>query len=175
MGTTPSKVRQQPAPAKMPPQSSTRIPGILMLVFAVALVALAIWAPEAEKTWRQVYDPVGHWWLSTLIAALPVIVLLGTLAILHVQAHNAALLGLLTAVIVAVGVFHMPAKLAAKTTLYGAAYGFLPIGWIILNVIFMYQLTADRGHAIVATVRPSKPSPEQEPRGLLSPVPPGIL
>ncbi|HLJ78286.1 MAG TPA: L-lactate permease [Acidobacteriaceae bacterium] len=116
-----------------------------MLLFAIALIAVAIWAPEAEKTWHQVYDPVGHWWLSTLIAALPVIVLLGTLAILHVQAHNAALLGLLTAVVVAIGVFHMPAKLAAKTTLYGAAYGFLPIGWIILNVIFMYQLTADRG------------------------------
>ena len=145
MATTPGKVRQQTPPAKMPPQSSNRIPGILMLLFAIALIAVAIWAPEAEKTWHQVYDPVGHWWLSTLIAALPVIVLLGTLAILHVQAHNAALLGLLTAVVVAIGVFHMPAKLAAKTTLYGAAYGFLPIGWIILNVIFMYQLTADRG------------------------------
>lgn len=145
MGTTPSKVRQQPALAKMPPQSSNRIPGILMLLFAIALVAVAIWAPEAAKTWQQNYDPLNHWWLSTLLAALPVIVLLGTLAIMHVQAHNAALLGLATAIIVAAGVFHMPAKLAAKTTLYGAAFGFLPIGWIILNVIFMYQLTSDTG------------------------------
>jgi len=116
-----------------------------MLLFAIALIAVAIWAPEAGKAWQQTYDPTGHWQLSTLLAALPVIVLLGTLALMHVQAHNAALLGLVTAIIVAAGVFHMPAKLAAKTTLYGAAFGFLPIGWIILNVIFMYQLTTDRG------------------------------
>ena len=147
MSATPSSRTPVPQPplAKLPPKSSTRIPGILMLVFAVALFAVAIWAPEAAKTWQQNYDPTGHWQLSTLLAALPVIVLLGTLAIMHVQAHNAALLGLATSILIASGVFHMPAKLAAKTTLYGAAFGFLPIGWIILNVIFMYQLTTDTG------------------------------
>jgi len=80
-----------------------------------------------------------------LAAALPIVVLLGTLAVLRIKAHYAAILGLLTAVAVAVGVFHMPARMAARTSLYGAAYGLLPIGWIILNVIFMYQLTTETG------------------------------
>ena len=103
--------------------------------------------------WPQVYDPLNNVYLSTILAALPVVVLLGGLAFLKLQAHIAALLGLVSALVVAVVVFGMPASLAGATAVYGAAYGLLPIGWIILNVIFLYQLTNERG--LFATLRGS--------------------
>lgn len=96
-------------------------------------------------TWSQNYDPLGSPLLSTLLAALPVVVLLGTLAFLHVKAHWSALLGLASALVIAVVVFRMPGRMLTATALFGAAYGLLPIGWIILNVIFLYQLTEKRG------------------------------
>jgi len=95
--------------------------------------------------WPQVYDPLGNAVASTIFAALPVVVLLGSLAFMRLQAHTAALLGLLSALAVAILVFGMPASLAGATAAYGAAYGLMPIGWIILNVIFLYQLTHERG------------------------------
>jgi len=95
--------------------------------------------------WPQVYDPVHAAWLSTLLAALPIIVLLGGLAVFRLRAHVAALLGLGTALAVSVAVFTMPAGLALRTAAMGAAYGLFPIGWIILNVIFLYQLTVETG------------------------------
>jgi len=95
--------------------------------------------------WPQVYDPVHAAWLSTLLAALPIIVLLGGLAVFRLRAHVAALLGLGTALAVSVAVFTMPAGLAMRTAAMGAAYGLFPIGWIILNVIFLYQLTVETG------------------------------
>jgi lactate permease len=95
--------------------------------------------------WPQVYDPLQNVFFSTLFAALPVVVLLGSLAFLKLQAHIAAVLGLASALGVATLVFGMPWSLAGATAAYGAAYGLMPIGWIILNVIFLYQLTNDRG------------------------------
>ena len=96
-------------------------------------------------TWTQVYDPLGHWWLSTLVASLPVVVLLGALAILRMKAHFAALLGLAASMLIAVGVFGMPGKMGVMAAIYGAGYGLFPIGWIILNVIFMYDLNCAAG------------------------------
>ena len=74
-------------------------------------------------TWTQLYDPLGNWWLSTLVAALPIVVLLGLLAVLHVKPHWAALAGAATAVLAAIVVFGMPASLAAVSFLYGVAFG----------------------------------------------------
>lgn len=113
-------------------------------------------------TWTQNYDPFGNALLSTLIAALPVVVLLGAIAWLHIRIHFAALLGLGVALAVAVGAFHMPAKAAAATTLYGAGYGLFPIGWIILNLIFLYQLTVDKG--LFAVLRGSLANLAPDPR-----------
>jgi lactate permease len=95
--------------------------------------------------WSQVYDPFGNEFLSTIVAALPIIVLLGGLAFFHIKAHWAALLGLLVALGVAVLAFGMPGAMAGKTAVYGALFGLLPIGWIVLNVIFLYNLTNDVG------------------------------
>ncbi len=99
----------------------------------------------AAGTWAQSYDPTGHWWLSTILAALPVIVLLATMAILHMKAHVAAVVGLLTALAIAILVYQMPVRLALTTTAFGAATGLFPICWIILPVIFLYQLTVKTG------------------------------
>ncbi|MBI2927653.1 MAG: L-lactate permease [Verrucomicrobia bacterium] len=95
--------------------------------------------------WIQNYDPLGNAALSTLVAAIPVVVLLGSIALLRIRIHYAALLSLAVALAVAVFVFQMPAQTAAATTVYGAAFGLFPIGWIILNLIFLYQLTVDKG------------------------------
>ena len=95
--------------------------------------------------WQQIYDPAGSPVLSTLWAALPVIVLLGALGFFKIQAHVAALLGLAAALGIAIFVFHMPAVMAGKTALLGGMYGLLPIGWIVINVIFLYKLTESTG------------------------------
>jgi lactate permease len=95
--------------------------------------------------WAQVYDPFGSMVLSTLVAALPVVVLLGAIGLFEVRAHIAAAMGLATALLVAIVGFGMPAPMAAAAAGYGAAFGLLPIGWIILNVIFLYQLTSEAG------------------------------
>jgi lactate permease len=94
--------------------------------------------------WQQNYDPL-HGPLSTITAAMPLLVLLGLLASRRVPAYVAALAGLATALIVAIAVVGMPAPLAGRAALYGAAYGLLPIGWIVLNVIFLYRITEARG------------------------------
>ncbi|MBL9188129.1 MAG: L-lactate permease [Opitutaceae bacterium] len=100
-------------------------------------------------TWSQNYAPVGGIGTSALIAAIPVVVLLGLLAFWHVRAHIAALIALAVAGAVAVFVYGMPLSLAAAAAGYGAAFGLLPIGWLILNAIFIYQLSVETGQFAV--------------------------
>src|ERR1022692_2777588 len=95
--------------------------------------------------WHQIYDPLGNPLLSTALAALPVVVLLAAIGIFRVKAHYAALLGLAAALIIAIFVFGMPYVMAGKTAVYGVLQGLLPIGWIILNVIFLYKLAESTG------------------------------
>jgi lactate permease len=108
--------------------------------------------------WTQTYDPLGNLWLSTLVAALPVILLLALLASGRVTAHAAALVGLIAALLLAIFVYvpeqsgmtygervagWLPTMLAAAGN--GAAFGLLPIGWIVLMAIFLYNLTVETG------------------------------
>ena len=95
--------------------------------------------------WQQIYDPFGNMVVSTLLAAVPVAVMLVCLGFLHIKAHTAAGLGLVSALVIAIFAYGMPAEMAGKAALFGGFTGLLPIGWIVLNVIFMYQLTLDRG------------------------------
>lgn len=116
--------------------------GALLLICGVVFLFRT---NPAKGNWTQNYNPAGNWDLSTLLAALPVIALLGAMAILRLKAHVAAAIGLLTALTVAIAIYHMPMRLALTTTAYGAGYGLFPICWIILPVIFLYQLTVKTG------------------------------
>src|SRR2546426_4282172 len=115
-----------------------------------------------EPLWLQNYDPLRNVLLSTMVAALPVVVLLGSIALLKIRIHFSALLGLAVALAIALGVYRMPAKAAAATAVYGAAYGLFPIGWIILNLIFLYQLTVKKG--LFTVLRGSLASLAPDPR-----------
>ena len=95
--------------------------------------------------WQQVYHPLGNSILSVVVAALPIIVMLGGLGFLHMKAHIAAIAGLIVALVIAIFVYGMPSEMALKTAFMGGLFGLLPIGWIILNIIFLYKLTSDAG------------------------------
>ena len=95
--------------------------------------------------WQQVYDPFGNSLMSTIAAAVPVVTLLVLIATGAVKTHLAALIALLLAIVIAVLLFTMPAGLAIRASILGAVIGFFPIGWIVLNVIFMYRLTVATG------------------------------
>jgi len=133
-----------PAPSSAPSALSISIVVAAILTLLAGVVYLLETNPHSG-TWRQGYDPTGLWWLSTLLAAMPVVVLLGAMAIFRLKAHVAAVIGLLTALTIAIIVYHMPVRLALTTTAYGAGYGLFPICWIILPVIFLYQLTVKAG------------------------------
>jgi lactate permease len=95
--------------------------------------------------WTQIYDPLGHWWLSTLVAALPIIVLLGLLAGFKVKPHWCAIAGATTAVAVAIVFFKMPPMLAGLSFGYGVAFGVLKIAWIVLAAVYLYDISVETG------------------------------
>src|SRR5437879_8013021 len=96
-------------------------------------------------TWTQVYVLWGNWWLTTLLAALPIIVLFTLLAGLRVKPHWCAIAGAATAVVVAVLFFKMPAALEGMTFLYGVAFGILKIAWIVLAAVYLYDVSVHTG------------------------------
>ena len=95
--------------------------------------------------WNQVYDPFSNTVLSTIAAALPVVTLLVLIASNKVKAHIAAIIALIVANVIAIFLFTMPSGMALRATVLGAVTGFFPIGWIVLNVIFLYRLTVEKG------------------------------
>jgi lactate permease len=119
------------------------------------------------SSWIQVYDPLGSAWLSTLAAAFPIVVLLATLALLEWRAHMAALAGLVSALVVSVAIYGMPVPIAAATAAYGGAYGFLPIGWIILNAVFLYNLTVETGQFEIVKASVGRLSSDRRIQALL--------
>ena len=96
-------------------------------------------------TWTQNYDPLGHWWLSTLVAALPIVVLLGLLAGLKVRPHLCAIAGAVTALLCAAACFGMPVQLAAASFFYGVGFGLLKIVWIVVAAVFLYDISVETG------------------------------
>ena len=96
-------------------------------------------------SWQQIYDPFNNMLISTVLAAIPIVVMLVALGFLHIKAHFAAGLGLAAAVIVAVFAYNMPLDMAGRAAMYGGFTGLLPIGWIVLNIIFLQQLAEQNG------------------------------
>jgi lactate permease len=95
--------------------------------------------------WNQVYNPFGNTVLSTIAAAIPVVTLLILIASGKVKAHIAAIIAVILTNLIAIFIFTMPAEMSIRASLLGIVSGFFPIGWIVLNVIFLYQLTVATG------------------------------
>src|SRR5881398_2933578 len=95
--------------------------------------------------WDQIYNPLGNAALSTIAAAVPVVTLLVLIASGKVKAHLAAIIALIVANIIAIAIFTMPANMSIRASLLGVVVGFFPIGWIVLNVIFLYRITVETG------------------------------
>ena len=95
--------------------------------------------------WNQIYDPLNSKVLSTIAAALPVVTLLVLIASGKVKAHIAAVIALVVANIITILIYSMPAGMSVRASLLGVVAGFFPIGWIVLNVIFLYQVTVSTG------------------------------
>ena len=117
--------------------------------------------------WIQVYDPLANVWLSTLAAAFPIVLLLVALAVFEWKAQWAALAGLASALLVSVLIYGMPVTSAAATAVYGAAYGLFPIGWIILNAVFLYNLTVTTGQFEIVKASVARLSGDRRVQALL--------
>lgn len=119
-----------------------------------------------ETPWIQVYNPLGWTWLSTLVAGLPIVMLLGLLA-LGASAPRAALVGLASALAVAVLAHRMPVGMALAAAVYGACYGLFPIGWIVLAAVFLYHLTVRSGQFEIVKRSVAALSPDRRIQALL--------
>src|SRR3989441_5963150 len=118
-------------------------------------------------TWIQVYDPFGVWWLSTLVAALPVVVLLGLLAVFRVKPHWAAMAGAAPALVAASAVFHMPWSLSTASLLYGAGFGVLKIAWIVVAAVFLYDISVQTGQYEIMKQSVAAITPDRRLQALL--------
>lgn len=95
--------------------------------------------------WNQIYDPLHSPVLSTIAAAIPVVTLLVLIASGRVKAHIAAVIAVIITNLIAIFIFTMPAGMSLRASVLGIVTGFFPIGWIVLNVIFLYQVTVTTG------------------------------
>ena len=116
--------------------------------------------------WVQLYDPLGSAWLSTAMAAAPIVVLLGLL-VCEVSAHRAAMAGLLVSLLSAIWGYGMPASAAAGSALFGALFGLLPIGWIVLTAVFLFRLTVYAGQFEIVKRSVVALSPDRRMQALL--------
>jgi lactate permease len=97
--------------------------------------------------YRQILDPLAHsLGLSSLVAALPLAMLFVMLGVLRLRAWMASLLSLAVAIVIAIAVYHMPIGQTLLASGEGAVFGFFPILWIVINAIWVYQMTVQTGH-----------------------------
>src|SRR5215471_3484243 len=96
-------------------------------------------------TWKQIYDPLGSWPLSTLVAALPVLTLFFTLLVLRKRVWVSALAGMVMAVALAALVFRMPGGMIVAASLNGFVFGFFRIAWIVIASIYLYTVAVETG------------------------------
>jgi len=97
------------------------------------------------EPWVQNYDPFHFWILSTIVAALPVIVLFYLLAVKGTSAAIAAFGGAVTAILAASLAFGMPWTLSISTFFYGAAFGLVKIAWIVFAAVYLYDISVATG------------------------------
>ena len=133
------------APVPTPPHKRNPIPLVLTAVVLIITAIIFKQSPHLASPWPQSYDPAHFWLLSAALAALPLIVLLVAMAGLRIKGHISALLGLATALAIALAIFHMPVRLAILATGLGISYGLFPVCWIVFPVLFLYQLTVRSG------------------------------
>ncbi|GAA4311840.1 lactate permease LctP family transporter [Compostibacter hankyongensis] len=96
-------------------------------------------------TWSQPVDPLHNLVLSALIAVIPIVFIFWVLIIKKVKGYKASLMGLAVALLIAVLIYRMPVKLALLSTVHGALYGIFPICWIVITVIFLFNITLKSG------------------------------
>ncbi|WP_130866453.1 L-lactate permease [Acidipropionibacterium timonense] len=97
------------------------------------------------EAFRPDTNPLGHQWLSALVALLPILAMLITLGALRWKAHWAGIFSWAVALVVAITAFKMPVLMALSTSVQGFLYGLFPIVWILLSAIWMYQVTVISG------------------------------
>jgi lactate permease len=116
--------------------------------------------------WVQNYDPLGHAALSSLLAGMPIYVLLGLL-LAGASAPRAAVAGLATAVVMSITLFKMPVSAVTAAGFYGACVGLMPIGWIVFSAVFLFQLTVHSGQFDVVKRWVAMISPDRRMQALL--------
>src|SRR5574343_1779984 len=97
------------------------------------------------QPWMQIYDPAGNLWLSSLVAALPIIFFFVALAVLRMKGHVAGTITVAISLAVAIFFYKMPVEMALASAGYGFAYGLCPIAWIIITAVFLYKITVKTG------------------------------
>jgi lactate permease len=146
---TPAPVltEEPPFTPHTPLREPDRKPTPALISLAILIIAAIVFkkAPHLAAPWPQRYDPAHFWLISAALAAAPLLVLLVAMAGLRIKGHIAALAGVTTAFAIALLVFHMPIRLAFLATGFGIGYGLFPICWIVVPVLFLYQLTVRSG------------------------------
>jgi L-lactate transport len=97
------------------------------------------------QPWMQIYDPLGNLWLSSLVAALPIIFFFIALAVLRLKGHVAGTITVAISLAVAIFFYKMPVQMALASAGFGFMYGLWPIAWIIIAAVFLYKITVKTG------------------------------
>ena len=97
------------------------------------------------QPWFQTYTPLGSVWLSSLVAAIPILFFFIALAGLRMKGHMAAAITLVLALCVAIFEYGMPVRQALTAAGFGFAYGLWPIAWIIITAVFLYKIVVKTG------------------------------